>query len=186
MRFSRKIPPGPSDPPPPRRLIDVATNDEGRLRDDRSGISSLFDQYRPMVYGLALSYTRSPQDAEDVCQEVFLTLLEKPPAPGKERPWLARVAVNRCRDLLTSPWRRRRENDDTALERLTFETPEEAGLFAAWGRCPPTAGPCSTCAITRGSRWPSWPASSAPPPRRSLPALPGQTTTQEEAGGTRL
>ena len=77
----------------------------------------LFDQYRPMVYGLALSYTRSPQDAEDVCQEVFLTLLEKPPAPGKERPWLARVAVNRCRDLLTSPWRRRRENDDTALER---------------------------------------------------------------------
>ncbi|MFQ9206131.1 MAG: RNA polymerase sigma factor [Flavonifractor plautii] len=38
----------------------------------------LFDQYRPMVYGLALSYTRSPQDAEDVCQEVFLTLLEKP------------------------------------------------------------------------------------------------------------
>ena len=36
----------------------------------------LFDQYRPMVYGLALSYTRSPQDAEDVCQEVFLTLLE--------------------------------------------------------------------------------------------------------------
>ena len=79
----------------------------------------LFDQYRPMVYGLALSYTRSPQDAEDVCQEVFLTLLEKPPAPGKERPWLARVAVNRCRDLLTSPWRRRRENDDTALGALS-------------------------------------------------------------------
>ena len=84
----------------------------------------LFDQYRPMVYGLALSYTRSPQDAEDVCQEVFLTLL-------------ARVAVNRCRDLLTSPWRRRRENDDTALERLTFETPEEAGLFAALGALSP-------------------------------------------------
>ena len=29
---------------------------------------ALFDQYRPMVYALALSYTRSPQDAEDVCQ----------------------------------------------------------------------------------------------------------------------
>ena len=75
----------------------------------------LFDQYRPMVYGLALSYTRSPQDAEDVCQE----------------------AVNLCRNLLTSPWRRRRENDDTALERLTFETPEEAGLFAALGALSP-------------------------------------------------
>ena len=32
---------------------------------------------------------------------------------------------------------RRRENDDTALERLTFETPEEAGLFAALGALSP-------------------------------------------------
>ena len=110
----------------------------------------LFDQYRPMVYGLALSYTRSPQDAEDVCQEVFLTLLEKPPAPGKERPWLARVAVNRCRDLLTSPWRRRRENDDTALERLTFETPEEAGLFAALGALSPDSRALPPPALLRG------------------------------------
>lgn len=91
----------------------------------------LFDRYRSMVYGLALSYTRSPQDAEDICQEVFLTLLEKPPAPGKERPWLARVTVNRCRDLLASPWKKRREEDDTALERLSFREPEEAGLFTA-------------------------------------------------------
>ncbi len=89
------------------------------------------------MYGLALSYTRSPQDAEDICQEVFLTLLEKPPAPGKERPWLARVTVNRCRDLLASPWKKRREEDDTALERLSFQEPEEAGLFAALGELEP-------------------------------------------------
>ena len=97
----------------------------------------LFDRYRSMVYGLALSYTRSPQDAEDICQEVFLTLLEKPPAPGKERPWLAKVTVNRCRDLLASPWKKRREEDDTALERLSFQEPEEAGLFAALGELEP-------------------------------------------------
>lgn len=68
----------------------------------------LFDRWNGMVYALALSVTRSPQDAEDISQEVFLTLLERPPAPGKERAWLARVTVNRCRDLLRSPWRRRR------------------------------------------------------------------------------
>ena len=33
---------------------------------------SLFDRYQPMVYALALSYTRSDQDAEGVCQSVFL------------------------------------------------------------------------------------------------------------------
>ena len=68
---------------------------------------------------------------------MFLTLLEKPPAPGKERPWLARVTVNRCRDLLASPWKKRREEDDTALERLSFQEPEEAGLFAALGELEP-------------------------------------------------
>ena len=146
----------------------------------------LFDQYRPMVYGLALSYTRSPQDAEDVCQEVFLTLLEKPPAPGKERPWLARVAVNRCRDLLTSPWRRRRENDDTALERLTFETPEEAGLFAALGALSPDSR-----ALLHLRYYEVHGGRAGPPvphhrPGALRPALPGQTTTQEEAGGTQL
>ena len=62
----------------------------------------LFDRYRSMVYGLALSYTRSPQDAEDVCQSVFLKLMEAPPAPGKEKAWLAQVTVNHCRNLLTA------------------------------------------------------------------------------------
>lgn len=69
---------------------------------------TLFDQYRPMVYALALSYTKSPQDAEDVCQTAFLRLIEQPPAPGKEKPWLARVTVNQCKSLLRTPWRRRR------------------------------------------------------------------------------
>ena len=62
----------------------------------------LFDRYRSMVYGLALSYTRSPQDAEDMCQSVFLKLMEAPPAQGKERAWLAQVTVNHCRNLLTA------------------------------------------------------------------------------------
>lgn len=62
----------------------------------------LFDRYRSMVYGLALSYTRSPQDAEDVCQSVFLKLMEAPPAQGKEKAWLAQVTVNHCRNLLTA------------------------------------------------------------------------------------
>ena len=112
----------------------------------------LFDQYRPMVYGLALSYTRSPQDAEDVCQEVFLTLLEKPPAPGKERPWLARVAVNRCRDLLTSPWRRRRENDDTALERLLHLRYYEGFTVAELARQFRTTAPALSARLYRAKQ----------------------------------
>ena len=66
-------------------------------------VLALFDQYHDMVYRLALSCTRSRQDAEDVVQTVFLKLLDgksPPPQPGKERAWLAQVTVNTCRDLL--------------------------------------------------------------------------------------
>lgn len=92
----------------------------------------LFDRYHSMVYALALSYTKSPQDAEDVCQTVFLRLLERPPAQGKEKAWLAKVTVNQCKSLLRAPWRRRRvEPEEGWMERLGFEAPEDGALWEA-------------------------------------------------------
>ena len=100
----------------------------------------LFDRWHGMVYALALSVTRSPQDAEDIAQEVFLSLLERSPAPGKERPWPARVTVNRCRDLLRSPWRRRRADlEEADRAGLTFSQPEEGVLYQALGELEPEA-----------------------------------------------
>ena len=99
---------------------------------------AIFDQYRPMVYALALSCTRSPQDAEDVCQTAFLRLLERPPARGKEKAWLAQVTVNECRSLLRAPWRKRRvELEEGTLESLSFEQRSEGALWAALGSLPP-------------------------------------------------
>ncbi|MBQ8834786.1 MAG: sigma-70 family RNA polymerase sigma factor [Oscillospiraceae bacterium] len=68
-------------------------------------ISQLFYKYRDDVYRLAVSYTRSREDAEDVCQTVFLKLMEqKHIDPGKEKHWLLRVTANECRNLLRSHW----------------------------------------------------------------------------------
>lgn len=65
----------------------------------------LFQTYRDDVYRLALSYTRSRQEAEDVCQSTFLAMLEHPDiAPGKEKAWLMSVCANRCKNLLRSHW----------------------------------------------------------------------------------
>lgn len=94
-------------------------------------VPELFDQYHDMVYRLALSYTKSRQDAEDVVQTVFLKLLDgksPPPQPGKERAWLAQVTVNACRDLLRAFWRRRTEPLD---ESIPFASPEDGELFSA-------------------------------------------------------
>ena len=71
-------------------------------------IESLFQQYRDDVYRFALSYTKSVPEAEDVCQTVFLKLMEqKTITPGKERTWLMQVTANTCRNVLRSGWWRR-------------------------------------------------------------------------------
>ena len=65
----------------------------------------LFREYRDDVYRLAVCYTRSREDAEDVCQTVFLKLMEqKSFQPGKEKQWLLRVTANECKNLLRSHW----------------------------------------------------------------------------------
>ncbi|MBQ3193280.1 MAG: sigma-70 family RNA polymerase sigma factor [Oscillospiraceae bacterium] len=68
-------------------------------------MESLFRLYKDDVYRLALSYTRSTQEAQDVCQTVFVKLMEQSNiAAGKEKAWLMRVTVNQCRNLLRSRW----------------------------------------------------------------------------------
>lgn len=68
-------------------------------------IENPFRRYRDDVYRLALSYTKSIQEAEDVCQTVFLKLLQQESVtPGKEKAWLMQVTANQCRNLLRSSW----------------------------------------------------------------------------------
>lgn len=90
-------------------------------------IEPLFYRYKDDVYRLALSYTRSVQEAEDVCQTVFLKLMEqKTIAPGKERAWLMQVTANECRNLLRSGWWKRTAALD---ETLSVEMPQTGYVF---------------------------------------------------------
>jgi RNA polymerase sigma-70 factor (ECF subfamily) len=52
--------------------------------------------------------TGNAADADDAVQETFVRVIEKPPPKLDQplRPWLIRVAINLCRDIL----RRRRRN----------------------------------------------------------------------------
>ena len=65
----------------------------------------IFRDYKDDVYRLAICYTRSREDAEDVCQTVFLKLMEqKRFQPGREKQWLLRVTANECKNLLRFHW----------------------------------------------------------------------------------
>lgn len=57
------------------------------------------------VYRLALNQTRSPHDAEDVSQDVFLRLLRDKTVfvdDGHLKAWLLRVTINRCLEVRRS------------------------------------------------------------------------------------
>jgi RNA polymerase sigma-70 factor (ECF subfamily) len=63
-----------------------------------SEFRAAFDQHKDLVYRFAWRMTNSPEAAEDIAQEVFLSLLRYPgrfdPARGALRPFLLAVARN--------------------------------------------------------------------------------------------
>jgi RNA polymerase sigma-70 factor (ECF subfamily) len=74
---------------------------------DLAAFEQLVERHQDMVYGLALSILRSPEDAEEAAQDAFLKLFRARDRfePGRAlEPWLLRIAGNVARDRL----RRRR------------------------------------------------------------------------------
>ena len=93
-------------------------------------VMELFHLYKDDVYRLAVSYTHSVHDAEDVCQTVFLKMMEQDGiTPGKEKAWLMQVTANQCRSLLRSVWRKRTGPLDEVDTEYLFEYPE---LQSVW------------------------------------------------------
>ncbi len=85
---------------------------------DNSVLQAAYDNYADLLYRVALSHLKHPEDAMDAVQDVFLKLHTS----GKrfrdnehERAWLLRVTVNRCHDLA----RRRSIRAYTPLEDVT-------------------------------------------------------------------
>ena len=69
----------------------------------------LYEQYATDVLRVCYFYLGDRQKAEDVCQDVFVRLMVNAPVleDGREKAWLFKVALNRCRDLWRGSWTRR-------------------------------------------------------------------------------
>lgn len=69
----------------------------------------LYERYATDVLRVCYFYLGDRQKAEDVCQDVFVRLITTSPQlqEGREKAWLLKVALNRCRDLWRSAWLKR-------------------------------------------------------------------------------
>ena len=68
----------------------------------------LANAYADAILRLCYAYLKNTQDAQDVCQTVFVKLLTEPrrfESAEHERAYVLRMAANACKDLLKSPWR---------------------------------------------------------------------------------
>ena len=90
------------------------------------------ERYGDTIFRLAYSYLKNRADAEDVMQETLLKLYragETFESPEHQRYWLVRVAVNECKKLLRSPWRRRTDPLEAAPETAVWDSPAQSELF---------------------------------------------------------
>ena len=99
---------------------------------ERREFTNAVEQYQDMVYRVAVHYFASSPDGEGVVQEVFLRLYTREePFESQEhlRRWLIRVTVNVCRDVLKSPWRKRRVSLEALPDQPVFDRPEQEELY---------------------------------------------------------
>lgn len=107
---------------------------------DASDAASFVQRYAQMILRLCFTYSLGRTDAEDVCQNVFLKLLQcdrRFADEGETRAFIIRMTINECKDALKSGWRRRTVPLDELIEREAPGLPaQDSGVLAAVQRLP--------------------------------------------------
>ena len=79
----------------------------------------LANAYADAILRLSYSSLKNTDDAQDICQTVFVKLLAEPrqfESAEHERAYVLRMASNACKDLLKSTWRKRTCGLEAVLE----------------------------------------------------------------------
>lgn len=102
--------------------------------------AAFVQRYSGMILRLCFTYSLGRADAQDICQNIFLKLLQSDrrfDSEGETRAFIIRMTVNKCKDVLKSGWRRRSVPLDELIEREVPFLPEEnTGVLAAVQRLP--------------------------------------------------
>ena len=87
---------------------------------DMSAFEALFQQYQGLVFKTAYLMTGNRQEAEDILQEVFVSVWKSRhtfnPTKGKLTTWLHRITINQCARI-----HRKKQPALLSLEKVTEE-----------------------------------------------------------------
>jgi RNA polymerase sigma-70 factor (ECF subfamily) len=89
-------------PPCPKAEADRSALLVSRSREGcHEAYAELIDRHRDRIFRFCLGWTGNPEDAEELCQDVFVRAYSALPRYQGERhfsAWLFRIARNRCHD----------------------------------------------------------------------------------------
>lgn len=90
-------------------------------------------KYMDTIYRVAYSWTKNPDDANDVTQDVLIQLYRTTrefESDSHLKNWLIRVTVNQCKMLFRAPWKKVEDIGEYA-DTLGFEEESHLDLFQA-------------------------------------------------------
>lgn len=103
-------------------------SENSRSRGDASIIEEWMKEYGTMILRCCYIYLKDYALAEDASQDTFIKAyqaLARDPAITDERAWLARIAINTCKDYRRSAWTRRidrSKSPEAAIDRPQFQS----------------------------------------------------------------
>ena len=121
------------------------------LQDIRAGSRQAFDHFYELhiqfVFQIAFQLVREQAEAEDVCHDVFLEVLQKTtqyqPAKGSVKAWLAVKTRSRALDrlrkkkpLLTDEWEQKMGKEESGADLKVLKQIEKDVLFDALKQIP--------------------------------------------------
>jgi RNA polymerase sigma factor (sigma-70 family) len=98
---------------------------------DAEAFGNMYENHYPLVHRVCYRYTKNPEEADDLAQEVFLKVHGNfATFEGNSQPstWLYRVATNHCLDHLR--WKKRQADlllgygDDLQMTRIPETSPD--------------------------------------------------------------
>jgi RNA polymerase sigma-70 factor (ECF subfamily) len=105
---------------------------------DTEYFSGIYEKYSNDLYRICLLYLKSREEAEEAVSEAFVRIMEKRPvfeSEAHEKAWLIKTAVNICKNINKSAWKRSVIHDDDVMQYITL--PEERSVMEEVMALPP-------------------------------------------------
>jgi len=110
------------------------------IAGDDTALTEVYDQFASFVYGLALRVIGDPRAAEDVSQDVFVGIWQRPeafdPKRGSLRTWLGTLTHRRAVDYVRREEARRRRTEREASRAVAVRQTDRRPFYTAPSSAP--------------------------------------------------